>query len=617
MQLKTKVLGIVAAFALVVSGTSVAGALTVEQLKALGLTDAQAAAIAAILGGTTTTGTTTSMTFTRDLTIGSTGADVVALQDILISGGYLVMPVGVSKGYFGPLTQSAVSRWQAAVGISPTAGYFGPISRARVNATTTTTTTTETTTTTTTLQGGEGYLDEDVITDGSISIDLGDSETVIEVDFEAKDSDVEVNRVDFMFNERPWLYFDEVNLLVDGKEVGSLSRQSDFSEVGNNYRARFSGVNSVIREDDTATFALELVVLESMAGSRASTTVTVTLPQDGVRFTDGAGLTDYAPAAAVVATVDFDDTFGQGDIKLSIGDNSPEAAQIVLNKTSRTNNVTVLEFNVEAEDSDVEIKDVSVTFAVATNTVGNVLHRAYLYRGNTMLKQSSVSGATTTFTGVDYTVDADDEETFTVRVDFNRGDTLILPTTFTVANVVVMGEDADFVAVNETLTVTEAHTILVDGAVISSNNTTATSFNNDTTPGSSYGEYRIEFEVSAVGEDIFIPLTAVRNASTTAGAAFQIEDANGTVVTSDGTTTQSLARVSGGTLVSGNYVRINKGSTATFRLVATYNPAASAGQYRAQLLTAAFNPSSAATPTVPVNAIPEVDFETANILIQN
>src|SRR5262249_20448076 len=70
--------------------------------------------------------------FTRDLTVGSSGADVTSLQQLLISKGYLA--IAAPTGYFGSLTQSAVAKWQAAVGLSPAAGYFGPKSRAFVNA---------------------------------------------------------------------------------------------------------------------------------------------------------------------------------------------------------------------------------------------------------------------------------------------------------------------------------------------------------------------------------------------------------------------------------------------------------------------------------------------------
>jgi Putative peptidoglycan binding domain len=92
-------------------------------------------------GGTTTT--TTTYDFTSDLTVGSTGAQVSSLQQLLISKGYLTA-VSAPTGYFGALTQAALAKFQAANGISPAAGYFGPITRAFVNAMSTTTTTTGT-----------------------------------------------------------------------------------------------------------------------------------------------------------------------------------------------------------------------------------------------------------------------------------------------------------------------------------------------------------------------------------------------------------------------------------------------------------------------------------------
>jgi peptidoglycan hydrolase-like protein with peptidoglycan-binding domain len=80
---------------------------------------------------TTTTTTSSSVTFARDLTLGSTGADVTALQTWLISKGFSI-PAGAT-GYFGAQTQAAVAAYQAANGITPAAGYFGPITRGRIN----------------------------------------------------------------------------------------------------------------------------------------------------------------------------------------------------------------------------------------------------------------------------------------------------------------------------------------------------------------------------------------------------------------------------------------------------------------------------------------------------
>ncbi len=96
---------------------------------------------------TTTVGTPCYTPGSVDLTIGSTGSDVVALQTVLVAGGYLVMPAGTSMGYFGSATKAAVMKFQQDSGVRPVSGYVGPLTRAKLNerfgcSTTTTTTTT-------------------------------------------------------------------------------------------------------------------------------------------------------------------------------------------------------------------------------------------------------------------------------------------------------------------------------------------------------------------------------------------------------------------------------------------------------------------------------------------
>ena len=68
------------------------------------------------------------MSPSADLMFGSRGDGVVTLQTFLESKGLLVIPAGVAKGYFGPLTQSALMKYQASVDV-PATGYYGPITR--------------------------------------------------------------------------------------------------------------------------------------------------------------------------------------------------------------------------------------------------------------------------------------------------------------------------------------------------------------------------------------------------------------------------------------------------------------------------------------------------------
>ncbi len=72
--------------------------------------------------------------FGKDLTLGSTGPDVVALQRHLVKVGLMVLPPDASYGYFGLVTRAAVARYQAQNGIAPVAGYFGPKTRTHLNA---------------------------------------------------------------------------------------------------------------------------------------------------------------------------------------------------------------------------------------------------------------------------------------------------------------------------------------------------------------------------------------------------------------------------------------------------------------------------------------------------
>jgi Putative peptidoglycan binding domain len=78
-----------------------------------------------------------SYNFTRDLTVGSTGADVKALQEFLNANGAQVAASGAGSpgsesNYFGGLTKAALAKYQAAHGIKPAAGYFGPITRSYI-----------------------------------------------------------------------------------------------------------------------------------------------------------------------------------------------------------------------------------------------------------------------------------------------------------------------------------------------------------------------------------------------------------------------------------------------------------------------------------------------------
>jgi len=135
-----KTIGIIASIALVLSlaVANVASALTaadISMLQAAGIISAsQAASLSASIAAPVVS---SGYTFTHDLSLvgqkTNVAADVTALQQILVNGGYLKMPAGTPMGYFGNLTKLALIKYQVANGISPAVGYFGAKTRAKLN----------------------------------------------------------------------------------------------------------------------------------------------------------------------------------------------------------------------------------------------------------------------------------------------------------------------------------------------------------------------------------------------------------------------------------------------------------------------------------------------------
>ncbi len=68
----------------------------------------------------------------RNLQVGSRGADVTWLQTFLKNNGYFKVPTGTAFGLFGTATKMAVQAYQRAVKL-PITGTVGPMTRAKLN----------------------------------------------------------------------------------------------------------------------------------------------------------------------------------------------------------------------------------------------------------------------------------------------------------------------------------------------------------------------------------------------------------------------------------------------------------------------------------------------------
>jgi peptidoglycan hydrolase-like protein with peptidoglycan-binding domain len=607
MSLKTKLFGFVAGFALFAAALIPAtNALTVDQLKALGLTDAQAQAVAAIFAGSTPTTTpVVSTTFTRDLTIGSTGADVVALQDILISGGHLVMPAGVSKGYFGTLTQQALAKMQMANGITPAAGYFGPITRAKVNSMVTVTppTTPGTPGTPSTgLQGGAGSITVDVSSKYS-NEDVGEGQEdvpVLAFDIEADDeSDVQITSVKVEFSQNTGAdsdklddYVDEVTVWFDGKQVGS-SDADDFNESSDVYSRNISLSNVVIEAGEEEELVIAVSALSNLDSSDIDTDQW-NVGVSSIRFMDGDGVvttdsftldvTDGVADDAIEKLFDFEDFSGSADleIKISLEDDSINDARIIeVDATADTNGEEILSFTIEAEgDSDIWIDEIPVEFTVTEGDLHDMVATVYLFADGDEIASETVTDGldadeTITFEDLDYTIDAGDEVEFVVVVDLKSiadgiaaGDTIQAQITGTERALIdAEDESGESVATGDMTgtAIGEAHAmyavgIMVDNVTVKTVNVTTS----DTAGIDETATFEFEFDVSAFGGIAYIDDAC-------------IEDNDGTYtngtgvnysVTNDADNSTVCTLTTSADAGTGNYI-VDENDTETFTLAIT------------------------------------------------
>ena len=134
---------------------------------------------------------TSGYNFATNLTLGSKGADVTALQNVLISGGFL--KIAAPTAFFGPMTKAAVAAWQKANSITPAVGYVGAISRAKLNSMATASTGTSTGTT---VPVSGGAVSVGLASDNPVaqSVMVGNSQIVpvLSLNFSAGSSNVTV-----------------------------------------------------------------------------------------------------------------------------------------------------------------------------------------------------------------------------------------------------------------------------------------------------------------------------------------------------------------------------------------------------------------------------------------
>ncbi len=566
-------------------------------------------------------GTNTNATFTMNLTIGSSGAEVTALQNWLISKGYSI-PAGAT-GYFGVQTQTALASFQAANGIAPAAGYFGPVTRAKVNAMATPGTGGNnggSTGSDSALKGGEASLERLRASDGEDNeVEEGGTAEVAEFEFRVEDGDVRVNRLDLTFSpnvgndeDEPWKAFESVRILADGKEIAEadVSDEDDWLRDDAPYVFRFANLNHIVREGKTATLVVEVEAKDGVVDAGNTDAWTVYINTDGLRAVDGEGIQQYLGNASEDVTFDLVEE-GDGEaLKVRTSDENPDATTLKIEDDKRSDWLTVLAFDLEAEEGDIELDRLPIDFTTGTADVDDVIDSVRVKVDGKTFTRFDWNGtgafASTTFDiDGDATIDEDDRSTVEVEVRFKAGNGVNYALGETIRASVkgaeIQAEGADDL-VGEGNVTGETHTLQVSGISVERSDRTAEARSTDGADND-LGIFTIEVKVTAFDQDVFIP--TIGNQAFT----YRIENASDGTTLGSGTATSST--ISSNASTQGGYYRINEGQTKnfTFRVVLDPEAADENQSYRLQLLSVMFA-DTASAPDQSWTALPENVYET-------
>ena len=527
------------AIAMALSMVAPAQAATAEEMQAqIDALMAQLAALTSTPAASTASGC---YTFTRSLTIGSQGADVTALQNALIKGGYSV-PAGAT-GYFGSQTAAAVAAWQTANAVSPAAGYFGPVSQAKFAATCDSSDDSDDSTddsddsdsSSSDLSGEASVDDSEVDLKEGEDTDIEEGQEAAPVaDFEIAfaDGDAKITRLDVSVEasgseEDAWDTFEEISLWVDGEEVATMDASDEDNYQSDEKTLRFTGLDLVAMEDETITVTIGASVQGSVDNMPATWNVDVT----SIRFVDGDDVTSTEDIT--VATTDFEINVEGADDELIIKTSSedPESATLIVEDDTTSDMMSVFVFDMDSDDStnDLELNNVIVGVQTGTADADDVINDAVLVIDGEEFDDWSYGDSTGTEVTLnfdidgDYAIEAGERVAAELQIEFKKldgvnyaeGETITATTTATGWDV----EGADDVTPTGSAS-GETHTIRTGGLDVAYvSDATSKTFTADDAGEKDRIEYEIVFEVTALEDDVYLDRTVTRDNTVAGGSA--------------------------------------------------------------------------------------------------
>jgi len=600
--------------------------------------------------------------FTRNLSVGTTGADVKDLQKLLNAKGFMVAASGAGSAgseteYYGQLTANAVAAMQEAyasevlapLGLTAGTGYFGAATRAKANTLCAAAPSVpplpgdeeeeEVVDEEEGLGGTEASLEDFKRLGSPSSVDVAENEDDTKVagwEFEVKDGDASLRRVDIMFEAtagsagfsyKPYEYFDSISLFLDGEKIAEedADSKSDWSDLaGNVWKMRFSGLSEKLDEDSKLELVVAVTTKGNLDTNDEGTTWYAWVASNGVRARDASGIDQYIGDGDTRADADYERSFvteGAGsddELTLSLASSNPKSSIIKVDANNTTEDVTILVFEMKAEGNDITIDTLPITFTVpATEEFDDIITDVKIevdgvsFNDYTTASSTTAGTATTTFDiDEDLVIDEDDKVTVKVIIDLNSqsgnyaaGSAISASVpSYGVDDITGTGGDDLSASTNKGSAVGETHQLLTEGifAEIVSVDETKTAGDNN---ANDVGDYKIKFDLTAFEDTFYV------SATSSAVFVYHVEDGSGSTVS-----TTTVAAVTSTATKEGNSYRINEGGTEEFTLTVTLNPQTT-GYYRIELDSITYGTTAATPYGSSHTATPDEDFETDNLYL--
>lgn len=386
--------------------------------------------------------------FNTNLTVGSTGADVSALQSWLISKGFAIPSISsgaAQPGYFGSQTQAAVKLYQASVGL-PNTGFVGPLTRGILNGTSVPSTPVATGCPvgyTCTANPGTPSPSTGMPSEGSFTVNQAAQPAnntnvtsnvnvpVYGVKVKAQNSDMVIDRADLEFavtvnstTVNPAGFVTSITAWDGTTALKTMNLSAnDFTKDSSNlYYVRLTGIGFKVAKDTekTLTFSINTTSVSSADYTRTVTVKGYSGSTQNIRGTDTLGLQSYGNNSWT-GTFTF---AASNNATLTASANSastPKAQTIAVNTTDGVRGVVMQTLDLKSTIGDSNLTDVRVY--VKTDSVTTSAPTAlYLYDGSTLLSSASVTvtsgSGTVNFQNLDVAIAKDTTKTLTVKADF-------------------------------------------------------------------------------------------------------------------------------------------------------------------------------------------------------